>query len=256
VFYSDTLRWGSIAVAIALAASVLLLQRVHVRATSAYAVLGAGMWLALHGSGVSPTLAAVAVGFLTPAAAYHRPSFVSREAHRVADETVDEPRPPDADAAQWMHLAGLTREAVSPLVRLENSLRPWAIFVVIPLFALANAGVVLSIANVGAVLHSRFAGALILARVVGKTVGISGAIILAVRARLARLPERVGTGQVVGMAAVAGIPFTVSIFIAELSLSPALVEVAKLSVLIAAAVSAGLAFALARVARVGRGSAA
>jgi NhaA family Na+:H+ antiporter len=247
LFYSHTLQWGSIVAAALLAVLVVLLQRIHVRATSAYAVLGVAMWLALHGSGVSPTLAGVALGFLTPSVAFHRPRLVSEEAHRVADETVDDPRPPDADAAQWLHLASLSREAVSPLARLENVLRPWAIFVAVPLFALANAGVVLSVAGLHALLHSRFAWGLVAARLIGKTVGISLAVAVAVRSGLGRLPERVRAGHVVGMAAAAGIPFTVSIFIADISLSPRLAQVAKLSVLVTGVLSAALAFVLLRV---------
>jgi Na+:H+ antiporter, NhaA family len=246
VFYSHTVRWSSLLIAALLGLLVLLLQRVRIRATSAYAALGVAMWLALHGSGVSPTLAGVALGFLTPAVAFHRPRFVSEEAHRVADETVDEPHPPDADAAQWLHLAGLSREAVSPLARLETVLRPLAVFVVVPLFALANAGVVLSLPALGAVVHSRLALAIMGGRLIGKTFGIALSIAAALRLGLGRLPSGVRPVHVIGMSAAAGIPFTVSIFIAELSLSPALVEVAKLAILLAGAASAAIAFAILR----------
>jgi NhaA family Na+:H+ antiporter len=246
LFYSHTLHWSSLAAAGLVAVAVMLLQHLHVRATSAYAALGIAMWLALHGSGVSPTLAGVALGFLTPASAWQRPRDVSEEAHRIADETTDDPHPPDVDAGQWLYLASVSRDAISPLSRLENLIRPWAIFVVVPLFALSNAGVLISVATVRVLLHSRFAWGLIAARVVGKTAGIALAVAAAVRSGLGRLPDRVGARQVVGMAAAAGIPFTVSIFIAELSLSPALLGLTKLAVLAAGALSAATAFALLR----------
>ena len=217
----------------------MALRRIHVRAAGAYLVLGLGMWIALHGSGISPTLAGVALGFLTPATAFQRPKAVSLEAHRVADQTVDEPEPPDADAAHWLHLARLSREAVSPLARMETLLHPWTSFVVLPLFALANAGVSLSVSSLSDAAGSPVAVGLVVARLLGKTIGISVATLLAVRFLNARLPAGVGTRHVIGAAAAAGIPFTVSIFIAELALPARLVEVATIGVL-AAAILAGL----------------
>src|SRR5581483_9800277 len=114
LFYSHRLAVGSIALAIGIGAVVFVARRVDIRSSVVYGSLGTAMWLALHGSGVSPTLAGVAMGLLTPAVPFHRPRAVSREAHRIADETVDDPSPPDADAAQWLELARLCRGAVSP----------------------------------------------------------------------------------------------------------------------------------------------
>ncbi len=248
LFYSDAIDIRSVAEAVVIGAGVVAMQRVHVRAVGVYLVLGVLMWLALHGSGVSPTLAGVALGLLTPSVAYERPRLVSAEAHRIADETDDEPPTPDADAAEWLHLASLSTQAISPLARLENLLRPWAIFVVVPLFALANAGVIVSTATVRLVLHSRLAWGLVAARVIGKTAGISLAIAGAVRAGVGRLPSGVRPSHVAGMAAAAGIPFTVSIFIAQLSLRPRLLRLAELSVLVAGVVSVLLALAISRLA--------
>ena len=246
VFYSRGVSWPSVGLAAAIASLVLVFQRLNVRATSAYASLGVGMWLALHGSGLSPTLSGVALGLLTPAVPLHRPRYVSEEAHRIADATTDNPDPPDADAGEWLYLAELSREAVSPLARLENQLRPWAVFFVVPVFALANAGVVISVTTLGAVLHSRFAWALIVARVVGKPAGIGLAIALAVRSGVGRLPAGVTRRHVIGMGAAAGIPFTVSLFIAQLSLPIGLLGVSTLSVLVAAVLSAAVAVVVLR----------
>jgi NhaA family Na+:H+ antiporter len=171
---------------------------------------------------------------------------VSQEAHRVADATVDEPEPPDADAVQWLYLAELSREAVSPLTRLETVLHHWTSFLVLPLFALANAGVLLSASALAAAVRSPVAVGIVVARLMGKTAGISLATFLAVGLFRARLPANVSAHHVVGAAAAAGIPFTVSIFISELALPASLVPVATIAVLAAAMASGALALLIFR----------
>src|SRR5581483_4065964 len=122
IFYSHRLSAGSVALALAIGAVVFVARRIDVRSSVVYGALG------------------VAMGLLTPAVPFHRPRAVSREAHRIADETVDDPSPPDADAAQWLELSRLCRGAVSPLARLEAALHPWTSYVVLPVFVLADAG--------------------------------------------------------------------------------------------------------------------
>jgi NhaA family Na+:H+ antiporter len=254
LFYSAGIDWGAVAFAAVLGAATVGLRRIQVRAITAYLLLGVGMWIALHGSGISPTLAGVALGFLTPATAFQRPKAVSQEAHRVADATVDDPEPPDADAAQWLYLAELSKEAVSPLTRLETALHHWTSFLVLPLFALANAGVLLSASALVDAARSPVAVGIVVARLVGKTVGISLASFLAVRLLNARLPANVGARHVVGAAAAAGIPFTVSIFISELALPASLVQVATMGVLAAAVLSGALALLILRWPTKGQGA--
>jgi NhaA family Na+:H+ antiporter len=239
LFYSKSLNWSSVAVAAALACLIVLLQRIHVRAAAAYLLLAAGMWLALHGSGLSPTLAGVALGFLTPATPFQRPGAVSKEAHRVADQTVDEPDPPDADAAQWLYLAVLSREAVSPLARLESLLHPIVSFLVLPLFALSAAGVTLSAHALSTRTGKEVVIGVLVARLLGKPIGITLAALAAIKLGIAEFPGGIRLRHVVGTGATAGIPFTVSLFIAELALPPDLLAAAKMGVL-ASAVMAGL----------------
>lgn len=246
VFYSGQVRWGALGVAAGAAVLMVALERIHVREGAVYVVLGSCMWLALHGSGLSPTLAGVAVGLVTPAVPFQRPRAVSEEAHRVADETVDDPFPPDADAAQWLYLAELSREAVSPLARVEAALHPWTSFVVVPLFALANAGVSLSVHALSQAATSSVAAGIVAGRVVGKPLGIALACALAVRFGLARLPTGASWRHLVGVAAVAGVPFTVSIFIAELALPPELLDAAKVAIVAAGVLAAGVGFAVLR----------
>ena len=140
------------------------------------------------------------------------------------------------------------RDAVSPLARMESLLHPWASYVVVPLFALSNAGVPLTGHAIAAGATSRVAVAIVAARVLGKTLGISIASGLAVRIGLARLPRGVSWRHVVGVAA-AGIGFTVSLFVADLSISPGTVlDSAKLGILTAALIAGLFGFLLLRAA--------
>jgi NhaA family Na+:H+ antiporter len=205
-----------------------------------YVLLGVGVWLATFQSGVHATIAGVALGLATPAVPFQRPKAVSLEAHRIADDTVDNPVPPDADAHQWLHLASLTREAVSPLARLEHLLHPWSSYVIIPVFALANAGVSITRSTLGEALTSSVTLGVVVGLVVGKTVGVTMFTWLATRTGIIRLPEGVGWRQLVGVAALAGIGFTVSLFVTGLAFStPAVQDAAKVGIL-AASLLAGL----------------
>ncbi|MGH2634880.1 MAG: Na+/H+ antiporter NhaA [Actinomycetota bacterium] len=249
VAYSGDIAWGWLLVAAALGLSIIGLQRIHVRATAVYVAIGVGVWLAVREAGVSPTIAGVALGLLTPAVPFQRPRAVSEEAHRVADATLDFPATPDADAPQWLWLASLSREAVSPLARVEATLHPWTSLVVVPLFALANAGVALGADALDGGVERRLALAIVLARVIGKPVGIALATAAAVRSGLARRPSGSTWRQVVGVAVAAGAPFTVALFVADLALPPRLLAAAKLGVLVAAVVSGVAGFVLLRSSR-------
>jgi NhaA family Na+:H+ antiporter len=234
IFTSGGLSAGPLLIAALAVAAIVLLERIHVRAPAAYIVLGAVVWAATAGSGVHPTIAGLVLGLLTPAVAFQRPATVSEEAHRIADETVDDPNPPDVDAPYWLYLAGLSREAVSPLARLEAFLHPWVSFVIVPLFALANAGVDLSAEALRGVATSPVALGVVVARVIGKPLGITLVAALVVRSGLGRLPEGVRWRHVVGVGALAGIGFTVALLMAELAFSdPELVEAAKVGILAA-----------------------
>jgi NhaA family Na+:H+ antiporter len=244
IFYSGSISPGPLLTAAGLLALILVLQRLHVRWTAVYVLVGVSVWLATLQSGIHATIAGVALGLATPAVAFQRPKAVSLEAHRIADDTVDNPVPPDADAHQWLHLAGLTREAVSPLARLEHLLHPWTSYVVIPVFALANAGVSISRSSLGNALTSGITLGVVAGLVVGKTVGVTVFTWLATRTGITRLPEGVGWGQLVGVAALAGIGFTVSLFITSLAFqTQAIQDAAKVGILIASLL-AGLLGAL------------
>ena len=124
--------------------------------------------------------------------------------------------------------------AVSPLDRVETSLHPWTSRIVVPTFALANAGIEVSATTLSETVTSPLGLGVLLGLVVGKPLGIGAAIWAATRARIGRLPDGISPRMVFGVAALAGVGFTVALFIAELAfVSPRDVEAAKLAVLLA-----------------------
>jgi NhaA family Na+:H+ antiporter len=241
IAYSGGVRLVPLEEAALMLVLIVVFRRMHVRSLLPYWVVAVLFWYFTYRSGIHPTIAGVILGLLTPAFAFQRPRAVSEEARRVADATVDDPHPPDADAPEWLRLSRLSREAIPPLARLEHALLPWTAFVIVPLFALANAGVTISSTSISDAVSSRVALGIILGLVLGKPLGVLAASWLSVRTRAARLPSGVGWGAFAGVGAIAGIGFTMSLFVAQLAFSdPRLLDEAKLAIL-AASATAGLA---------------
>jgi NhaA family Na+:H+ antiporter len=240
LFYSQGIDGRALAVGAALVLLIASLQRAQVRATAIYVVLGTIVWVAVFQSGVHATIAGVVLGLLTPARPFYTSKGVSEEARHVADRTPEDSVPSDVEAAEWLWLAGIAREAVSPLTRLEHALHPWTSFVIVPLFALANAGVILTGEALDRSLSSRVTLGIVAGLVAGKIIGITLGAWLGVRLKLARLPRAMRWPHLIAVAAVAGVGFTVSLFIADLAFrQEELLEAAKVGVL-AASILAGL----------------
>ena len=234
VVYSEHVSWQWLLAAGAGLLLVVLMRRAQVWSTPAYVAIGIAVWACTFESGIHATIAGVVLGLLTPA----HPLLPALEADAVADRL-------SADTnvtADEVHAIGFElRESVSVAERLESLLHPWTSYVVLPVFALANAGIPLSSTALGDAAGSRTTIGVVLGLVVGKLVGISAFAWLAVRARLARLPDDLGWPQVVGMAAIAGIGFTVSIFVSGLAYTDdAVRDEAKIGVLVASVLAAGL----------------
>jgi NhaA family Na+:H+ antiporter len=184
------------------------------------------------------------MGVLTPAAPFQRPRAVSAEARRIATATADDPEPPDADAPLWLELADLSREAVSPVARVEHALLLWASFVIVPLFALANAGVHIRPSALFTTTGVTIALAIVVARVIGKPIGVVAATRLSVSTGAGTLPSDVDAGGVLGLGVSAGIGFTVALFIADLAFAgrPDLLDAAKVGVIVAAIVAGAASY--------------
>ena len=184
------------------------MHRAHVVYPPVSSSLGWRLWLAVYESGVHATIAGVVMGLLTPA----RPFQTELEADEIVD--VLEGRA-DLHADDVRATATAISGSVSACDRLIEALHPWTSYVIVPIFALANAGIVLSadaFSPPSAVLSGVAVGL-----VVGKLLGVAGFSWLAVRIGLGRLPDGARWGHIIGVAAVAGIGFTVSLFITGLA---------------------------------------
>jgi NhaA family Na+:H+ antiporter len=231
-FYSDGISAGWMALAVAGLLGVVLLRRARVWYPPVYVVVGVFVWFATLQSGVHATIAGVALGLLTPA----RPFLADIDADRIADELSADN---DVDAADVRDISFRIRESVSVAERLEDALHPWTSYVVVPLFALANAGIPLSAEALGDAAGSRITIGVIVGLLVGKTVGVLGAATVAVRLGVAARPAGITTRHLAGLAVLAGIGFTVSIFITGLAFeSEPLQDEAKIGVLVASVVAA------------------
>jgi len=237
VFYSGALALAWLALAAALVGFMSLLQRIHVRSLPVYAVLGCAVWFATFESGVHATIAGVMLGLLTPARAHLR----ADAAGEAAVDTIEASG--DISITDARRVSYLTRESVAVTERLMNALHPWTSFVIIPLFALANAGIPLSRHSLAG--GWSIAGGVVAGLVLGKVVGITGAVWLAVRFGLGSMPEGATWRHVVGVAALAGIGFTVSLFVTDLAFADSgHQQQAKVGVLVASLLAAVLGSSL------------
>jgi Na+/H+ antiporter NhaA len=238
--YTTRLNVSALLVALALFAGVLGLIRLRVRLGVVYLGLGMAIWLALYVSGVDPVVVGLAMGLLT----YARPA--GRESlERATDRFRDFREQPTPELARSAR-AGL-QQAISPNERLQDSFHPWTSYVIVPLFALANAGIAIPVAFLSEAYRSPVTLGVIAAYVLGKPVGILAGSWLVSRATSGRLRPPVGWVAVAGGGTIAGIGFTVSLLIASLAFGGRDLEEAKLGVLTAALGAAGLTWVLFRI---------
>ncbi len=226
-------------------ALVVLFTRLGVRSFGIYTLVALLVWFAFQESGVHATIAGVLLGLLTPAQPHLSASAFAGILQRVTEVVRGEGWAQGRDrTASVRAFRQITRETVSPLEYLESLLHPSVGFVIMPIFALANAGVPLQLASFADPTALAIAAGL----VVGKPVGIVLFSWLAVRTRLARLPEGTGWAAIAGGGALAGIGFTMALFVAGLALDGATLEAAKVGILAASTVAAAIGLAvLARV---------
>ncbi|MBL8484306.1 MAG: Na+/H+ antiporter NhaA [Rhodocyclaceae bacterium] len=248
LFYTANINSYALAAMALLGIVMLLANRAGLRHPSIWLLLGAALWYATYLSGIHATLAGILLAAALPVRPRVKPlTYVSAVERRLAEfraHATDQSTPSDTFSSHDMaHIAfrveGITRAAQSPLQRTEAALAPWVSFVVLPLFAFANAGVHLSAATLEqGLLHPVTLG-VACGLLFGKFAGISLACWLAVRLRIAELPPGVNWPQLLGVAWLAGIGFTMALFIAQLAFSdPELIDRAKLGILSASFVAA------------------
>ncbi|MBI2856556.1 MAG: Na+/H+ antiporter NhaA [Chloroflexi bacterium] len=219
LFYSEGISWGPLLLAFSFLMTIVAAQRLQVRLVPVYAVLGTVVWAAVLKSGIHPTIAGVALGLLTPSAAYLRHARFAEEGQRVLDSYREALRTGNEDLAQG-HLGEMEELAIStesPMERLERLVHPWTGLVVLPVFALANAGIELSRDTAAHALSSPVTLGVFTGLLLGKVIGIFTLTWLAVRLGVGDLPTRVTSLQILGVGMLGGIGFTVAIFIAGLA---------------------------------------
>lgn len=239
IFYPTDLSAGWLAVAGGALAVVVLLRHLRVWAFPAYVVLGVVAWFATDQSGVHATMAGVAMGLLAPA----RPLLdIPKVRRHLGDRAALSPD------AEMPRLGFLLRESTSVASRLLQSLHPWSSFLVLPIFALANAGLHLSSSTLDAAWRSRLTWAVFIALVLGKFLGVFVASWTAVRLGFGQLPPGTTWPLMAGLAVTAGVGFTVSLFVAGLGYDgyPLLAEQAKIGVLSASVAAGGAGLLLLR----------
>jgi NhaA family Na+:H+ antiporter len=233
--YTATIHWGALAWGVAGIAGVSALARLGVRSFGIYTLLGAGIWFAFHESGIHATIAGVAIGLMTPARSYLSETLFGQVLDRATEIVRGGGFESLSDrAGRVRRFQRAARETISPLEYLESVLHPWVGFAIMPLFAFANAGVRFELSDLG----DPVAVAVGVSLVIGKPLGIVAASFAAVRLGLARLPEGVGWGTLAGGGMLAGIGFTMALFIAGLALEGPALNAAKVGILAGSALAA------------------
>jgi NhaA family Na+:H+ antiporter len=249
IFYTGKLSWLSLGAAGGLFAALLAAGILGARHPLPYALLGICLWVAMLFSGVHAAIAGVLVALAVPA----RPridveKFIVRGRDlldQMEDREGGEEHILQSEARQVAVLAlkDACEEVETPLQRFEHALLPWVRLMIMPVFALANAGVAFKTITAAAATSSISLG-IVLGLVVGKPIGIFVASWLAVRLGLASLPAQVGWRQILGVGALGGIGFTMSIFIASLAFTEESLELAKLGIFAGSLLAGGLGFLL------------
>ena len=246
LFYTGQIGWHAVEMAGVCLMGLLVLNRLRIRSLTLYLVLGAGLWFFVHESGIHATIAGVLLAAAIPVRTRINASEYSARARDLLD-VFDRTETGDllvlTSQGQKDAIFALERaseQATAPLLRLEHGLHALSAFIIMPLFALSNAGVALKGGSM-----DRVTLAVVLGLVVGKPLGIMAAAFAATRIRLAALPAGVNWLALHGCSWLAGIGFTMSLFIATLAFegSP-LLDSAKVGI-IAGSALAGIVGAIA-----------
>ncbi|MCA9524749.1 MAG: Na+/H+ antiporter NhaA [Myxococcales bacterium] len=249
LFYSSGVSLTGFAIAAGGLVAILLIQRLGVRSRAVYVAPALVVWAGVYAAGVHPTIAGVLVGLITPVRAWlGTEGFLASVRHdleELASARVGASAHAVSSSLQQVDLA--RREALSPAESLIESLHPWVAFGIMPVFALANAGVALGGVSFDAASWTVVTGVTV-GLMVGKPIGLLLACGLVLRLGIARLPAGLTTRHLLVLGTVAGVGFTMALFIAQLAFAePMLLGAGKVGVLAASGGAAILALILGRV---------
>jgi NhaA family Na+:H+ antiporter len=237
-FYGGGIHGTWLAAAGAVAGAAIVMSRAHVRSAVAWALAGILLWYTLHHSGVHATIAGVILGLAIPATPRRGAREVIRELSAHASALARSAGDEEQDEAAIEAIERQLEELQSPLARFVHALHPWIAFGVMPLFAVANSGVHVAALDASQVTGDVAVGTLV-ALFFGKQIGIFAFTAVAARLGRMRLPGGASHAKLLGVSVVAGIGFTVALFIAGLAYpsSPRLLAEAKLGILAASLLS-------------------
>lgn len=248
VSYGEALNWAALGLAALGLATVAGAARLGIRSIPIYFLLGGVIWLCFDASGIHATVTGVILGLMTPTRVWVSDARLRTAFERVLSYPEGEHWSGNTTERRDLRRAGLAAtEALSPLERLEMMLHPWVGFAVMPIFALANAGVTFA----GADIRQPVIAAIFVGLVLGKPAGVLAFTWAAVRLGLAIKPTRLSWILLAAGACLTGIGFTMSLFIASLAYAPDVLQAAKIGILSASAVSAALGLLVLGVLRIG-----
>lgn len=233
--YGDTLNWTALGLSLVGFFVVAGAARIGTRSVPVYSCLGVIIWLCFDASGIHPTIAGVILGLMAPPYGWVSDDRLRSILGKVLSYPAGDHWSGDTPDRRDLHQAGVAaREALSPVERLEMKLHPWVGFAIMPIFALANAGVVIS----RDALSQPLSLAIVAALVLGKPIGVFAMSWLAVRFRIATLFSNLTWPLIAAGGMLTGIGFTMSIFIAGLAFAPSSLSAAKIGILTASVTSA------------------
>ena len=249
IFYGAAPSIPWLLAAAAVLVVLIVMNRMHVFALTPYMLVGMVLWFCVYLSGVHATIAGVLLAIAIPSGSRVKLSnFLdwSRERVEEAGEIYDADAPVVTQPeyiTTVKSISRISRQVLPPVTRLEHKLHPWVYFAVLPLFALANADVSFAGSDIGAMLGSPVLMGVFFGLVLGKPLGIMLFSFLAVKLRIASLPERVNWMHMLGAAILGGVGFTMAIFVANLAYAdPSLIADAKLAILTASLVAGVVGF--------------
>ena len=237
IFFSVGVTFSWLLAAILLILIVVFAKYINIRFTFVYVILGIILWFCLYKSGIHPTIAGVILGLLAPITPFISEEYIDAE-ELVNLSSVE-------DVAKTKKIA---KNSISVVEWLEHQIHPWTAFLIIPLFAFANSGIIITLQSLQQALSSPIAWAIFAGLVAGKPLGIFAFSYAAIKTNVGKLSGKVKWREIFATGSSAGIGFTVSIFIAKLAFEePNLQNLAILSVLMASVVSGVLSLVLFKV---------
>ncbi|MCR6650862.1 MAG: Na+/H+ antiporter NhaA [Cellvibrionaceae bacterium] len=233
--YSGNIFWGALGIVALGLIVILAMARLGVRSFPSYFLVGGFIWLALESSGIHATIAGVVLGLMTPARRWvNDQRLYSILSQVVAHPTANESSGDTKDRATLQLAEIAARESLSAVERLQIGLHPWVGFAILPIFALANAGMTFSLSS----LDLSVTWAVFWGFVIGKPLGVMGCAWLAIRIGVAKKPADLSWALLIGGSVLTGIGFTMALLIADIAFEEELLAGAKLGILMASVFSA------------------